>query len=66
MNIVSRRSSNTKVESRIRQNTTIILLRENIREFLSIFRDFNISYIGSISSWKLMQKFLLLNLTILL
>ena len=66
MNIVSRRSSNTKVESRIRQNITIILLRENIREFLSIFRDFNTSYIGFISSWKLMQKFLLLNLTILL
>ena len=66
MSIVSKRSSDMKVESRIRQNTTIILLRENIREFLSIFRDFNISCIGSISSWKLMQKFLLLNSTILL
>ena len=50
MSIVSRRSSDTKVEFRTRQNTTIILLRENIRKFLSIFRDFDISYIGSISS----------------
>ena len=66
MNIVSRRFSNTKVESRTRQNITIILLRENIRKFLSIFRDFNISCIGSILSWKLIQKFLLLNSTILL
>ena len=66
MSIVSKRSPNIKVESRTRQNTTIILLKENIREFLSVFRDFNISYIGSISSWKLIQKFLLLNLTILL
>ena len=45
MSIVSRRSSNTKVEFETRQNITIILLRENIREFLSIFRDFNISCI---------------------
>ena len=50
MSIVSRRSSDIKVESRIRQNITIILLRENIREFLSIFRDFNTSYIGFILS----------------
>ena len=50
MSIVSRRSPNTKVEFGTRQNITIILLRENIRKFLSIFRDFNISYIESISS----------------
>ena len=50
MSIVSKRSPNTKVKSRTRQNITIILLRENIREFLSIFRDFNISCIESISS----------------
>ena len=66
MNIVSRKSPDIKVEFGTRQNTTIILLRENIREFLSIFRDFNTSYIGFILSWKLMQKFLLLNLIILL
>ena len=66
MNIVSRRSPDMKVESGTRYNITIILLRENIREFLSIFRDFNISCIGFISSQKLIQKFLLLNLTILL
>ena len=66
MSIVSRRSLDIKVESEIRQNITIILLKENIREFLSIFRDFDISCIGSILSWKLIQKFLLLNLTILL
>ena len=66
MSIVSRKSPNTKVEFRTRQNTTIILLKENIREFSSIFRDFNISCIRSISSWKLIQKFLLLNSTILL
>ena len=65
MSIVSKRSPDTKVKSRTRQNTTIILLRENIREFLSIFRDFDISCIGSILSQKLIQKFLLLNLTIL-
>ena len=53
MSIASKRSSNTKVESRIRQNITIILLKENIREFLSVFRDFNISYIEFILSWKL-------------
>ena len=45
MSIVSKRSSDIKVEFRIRQNTTIILLRENVREFLSVFRDFDISYI---------------------
>ena len=50
MSTASKRSSNTKVEFGTRQNTTIILSKENIREFLSIFRDFNISYIGSISS----------------
>ena len=50
MSIVSKRSSDIKVEFRTRQNITIILLRENIREFSSIFRDFNISYIRSISS----------------
>ena len=50
MSIVSRRSSDTKVESKIKLNITIILLRENIRESLSIFRDFNISYIGFILS----------------
>ena len=50
MNIVSRKSSDIKVEFGIRQNITIILLRENIREFLSIFRDFNISYIKFILS----------------
>ena len=50
MNIVSRKSSNTKVKFRIRQNITIILLRENIREFLSIFRGFNTSYIEFILS----------------
>ena len=50
MSIASKRSPNIKVESRIRQNITIILLRENIRKFLSVFRDFNISYIRSISS----------------
>ena len=50
MSIASKRSSDIKVESRTRQNTTIILLRENIREFLSVFRDFNISCIGFISS----------------
>ena len=50
MSIISKRSPNTKVESGIKQNITIILLRENIREFLSIFRDFNISCIGSILS----------------
>ena len=66
MSIVSKRSPDTKVESRTRQNITIMLLRENIREFSSIFRDFDISCIGFILSWKLIQKFLLLNLTILL
>ena len=66
MSIASKRSPDTKVESGTRQNITIILLRENIREFLSIFRDFNTSCIGFILSWKLIQKFLLLNLTILL
>ena len=45
MNIESRKSSNTKVEFEIRQNITIILLRENIREFSSTYKDFNISYI---------------------
>ena len=50
MSIVSRKSLDTKVEFGIRQNITIILLRENIREFSSIFRDFNTSYIGFISS----------------
>ena len=50
MSIASRRSSNTKVEFEIRQNTTIILLRENIRKFSSAFRGFNTSYIGFISS----------------
>ena len=50
MSIASKRSSDTKVEFGIRQNITIILLRENIREFLSIFRGFNTSYIGFISS----------------
>ena len=50
MSIASRRSSDTKVEFGIRQNITIILLRENIREFLSIFRDFNISCIEFILS----------------
>ena len=50
MSIVSRRSPDTKVEFGTRQNVTIILLRENIREFLSVFRDFDISCIGSISS----------------
>ena len=66
MNIASRKSSDTKVEFETRQNITIILLRENIREFSSIFRDFNTSYIRFILSWKLIQKFLLLNLTMLL
>ena len=66
MNTASRRSPDTKVESGIRQNATIMLLRENIREFSSVFRDFDISCIESISSWKLMQKFLLLNSTVLL
>ena len=50
MSIASKRSPNIKVEFRTRQNITIILLRENIREFLSIFRDFNTSYIGFILS----------------
>ena len=50
MSIASKRSPDTKVEFGTRQNITIILLRENIREFLSIFRDFNISYIGFILS----------------
>ena len=50
MNTASRRSPDTKVESGIRQNTTTMLLRENIREFLSVFRDFDISCIESISS----------------
>ena len=49
MSIVSKRSPNTKVESRTRQNTTIILLKESIRESLSAFRGFNISCIESIS-----------------
>ena len=50
MSTASKRSSDTKVESGTRQNTTIILLRENIREFLSVFRDFDISCIRSILS----------------
>ena len=50
MSIASKRSSNTKVEFGTRQNITIILLKENIREFLSVFRDFDISCIGSILS----------------
>ena len=50
MNIVSGKSLNTKVEFGTRQNITIILLRENIRKFLSVFRDFNINYIESILS----------------
>ena len=50
MSIVSKRSPNTKVESRTRQNTTTMLLRENIRKFLSVFRDFDIGCIGSILS----------------
>ena len=53
MSTASKRSPDIKVESGIRRNITIILLRENIREFLSIFRDFNISCIRSILSWKL-------------
>ena len=50
MSIASKRSPNIKVESGTRQNITIILLRENIREFSSVFRDFDISCIGSILS----------------
>ena len=50
MSTASKRSPDIKVESGTRQNATIMLLRENIREFLSIFRDFDISYIRSISS----------------
>ena len=50
MSIVSRRSSDMKVEFGTRQNVTIMPLKENIREFLSVFRDFDISCIGSISS----------------
>ena len=50
MSIASRKSPDTKVEFRTRQNITIILLRENIREFSSVFRDFDISCIGSILS----------------
>ena len=50
MSIASKRSPDTKVEFRIRQNITIMLLRENIREFLSVFRDFDIGYIESILS----------------
>ena len=53
MNIASRRFPDIKVECEIRQSITIILLRENIREFLSVFRDFNTSYIRSILFWKL-------------
>ena len=50
MSIASKRSPDTKVESGTRQNITIMLPKENIREFLSVFRDFDISCIESILS----------------
>ena len=50
MSIASKRSPNIKVEFGIRQNITIMLLRENIREFSSVFRGFNTSCMRFISS----------------